>query len=321
MVPIGRPVANVTAHVVDRALAPVPVAVPGELLLGGAGLARGYLGRPARTAAAFVPDPWSRQPGARLYRTGDLARRLPGGDLVYLGRLDRQVKLRGFRIELGEIEARLAARPEVREAAVVVAGDEPADHRLVAFVVAASEAEDGGAGLAAALTAALAAELPAYMVPADVVAVGELPRTAGGKLDRRALAAAAPAAGGARPAAPPVPPRDEREEALAAIWREVLGVAAVGVHDNFFALGGHSLKATRVVARVRRTLGAELPLREMFERPTVAGLAAALAEAEAGPARPMATVRSALSRLEELSEDEVKALLDRKKAVLEGASS
>ena len=325
--PIGGPVANVTAHVLDRRLGPVPPGVPGELVLGGAGLARGYLGRGAATAERFVPDPFAERPGARLYRTGDLARRTGAGDLDFLGRVDRQVKMRGFRIEPGEVEARLAALPGVAAAAVVLAGDDPADRRLVAFVVPdgpASDTQDLLEGeakdLPQRLSDELAAELPPYMVPSAFVVRRALPRTAGGKTDRRTLAAEAEAASGDRRAPePPVAPRDEREEALAAIWREVLDLDTVGVHDNFFEIGGHSLKATRVIARVRRALGIDLPLREMFQRPTIAGLAAALAESDSAAEKGEDAVRAALSRLEDLSEDEVRALLAEKKAVLEGA--
>ncbi len=266
--PIGRPLANVRAHALDATQEPLPAGAPGELHVGGAGLARGYLGRPDLTAERFVPDPWSAAPGERLYRTGDRVRRLPSGEIEHLGRLDEQVKVRGYRIELGEIEAVLAALPEVREAAVAAAGEGPA-RRLVAWVAPAGPALDK-----AALRRRCRDRLPSYMVPAAWGVVERLPHLPSGKLDRRALAALEappPEAEGGR-----VAPRTPLEEILAAIAAEVLGAAEVGVESDFFAeLGGHSLLATQVVARVRERLGIELPLRALFEAPTVAGWAAA----------------------------------------------
>jgi amino acid adenylation domain-containing protein len=269
-VPIGRAIQNTRLHLLDARLRPVPLGVVGELYVGGAGVARGYLGRPERTAAVFVPDPWSDQPGGRLYRTGDLARHLPEGDLEFLGRRDDQVKVRGYRIELGEIEAALLGHPAVAEAAVLAREDEPGDRRLVAYVVGrGGEAPEPGE-----LLRHLRQRLPDYMLPAAFVALPALPWTANGKVDRRALPAperGSAAAGGH------VPPRNPAEEVLAGIWAEVLGREGIGIHDDFFNLGGHSLLASQVVARVREAFAVELPLRALFEARTLAGLAARLA--------------------------------------------
>ncbi len=299
IVPIGLPLANVRAHVLDARpdrlgpLVPLPPGAPGELFVGGAGLARGYLGRPDLTAERFVPDPWSAAPGERLYRTGDRVRRLADGEIEYLGRLDQQVKVRGLRIELGEIEAVLAALPGVREGAVVAAGDEAA-RRLVAYVVPGA----GGAPAAAELRRHCQRYLPAYMVPAAFVVLAGLPLLPNGKLDRRALAALA-ALNTPQPqlAERFVAPRSPLEEVLAGIWAEVLGRPRVGVEDDFFAdLGGHSLLATQVVSRVRQRLGIELPVRSLFEAPTVSGWAAValgLSPAVSAAADPAAAVAAA----------------------------
>ena len=273
-VPIGRPLANLRAHVVDRQGNPVPVGVAGELWIGGAGVTRGYLGRPELTAERFVPDPFAQQPGARVYRTGDLVRRLPSGDLDILGRIDSQVKVRGFRIELGEIEAALAAHPAVSEAAVLVRED-----RLVGYLV--GEGADLGE-----LRAWLRGRLPEHMVPTAFAFVDAFPVTPSGKLDRRALSRIAPEADLRESAAPRAP----AEEILAGLFAEVLGRETVGVHDDFFELGGHSLLATQVVSRVREAFGVELPLADLFAAPTVAGLAerlGALAGSSAPPLRPV----------------------------------
>ncbi|HLL81025.1 MAG TPA: amino acid adenylation domain-containing protein, partial [Longimicrobium sp.] len=261
-VPIGRPVDNTRAYVVDRGGEPVPAGTWGELLLGGAQLARGYLGRAALTAERFIPDPFSGRPGARLYRTGDRARWRANGVLEYGGRVDEQVKVRGHRIEPGEIEAALLAHPDVAEAAVVAAG-EAEEKRLVAYLVARAAA----APPVDAVRAHARSALPAHMVPGDFVWLDELPRTPSGKVDRRALS------GRRTPDHAHLAPRTPTEEVLAAIWTEVLGLERVGVEEDFFALGGHSLLATRVVARAQSALGVELALRTVLERPTVASLA------------------------------------------------
>jgi amino acid adenylation domain-containing protein/FkbM family methyltransferase len=265
---IGRPLPGGRAYVVDPRQQPAPLGVPGELWLGGAGLARGYLGRPELTAARFVPDPWSGVPGARLYRTGDLVRFLLAGDLMFLGRLDHQVKVRGFRIELGEVESALAALPGVR-AAVVLARDEApigSGKRLVAYVSGDGIDPEG-------LRAGLAASLPGYMVPPAFVLLPALPLTPNGKADRRALAGIAPGTAAGPGHGGYVAPRTATETLLAAIWVEVLRAERVGVTDDFFQLGGHSLLATQVASRVRRALGVEIAVRRLFEARTVATLA------------------------------------------------
>jgi amino acid adenylation domain-containing protein len=269
-VPIGRPISNTRVYLLGRDLEPVPLGVPGELYAAGEGLARGYLGRPDLTAERFVPSPLPVFPGERLYRTGDLARRLPSGEIEFLGRLDTQVKLRGFRIELGEIEAAICEHPAVRQAVVLAREDRPGDRRLVAYVEVEGEVPG-----TPELRAYLSRKLPDYMLPAAVVVLEALPLTPNGKVDRRALAAVEPGRQESL-AADGDAPRDEIEELLAGAWCQVLGLAAVGVHDDFFELGGHSLLATRVVSRVREVLGVELPLRALFEAPTVVGLAGRL---------------------------------------------
>jgi amino acid adenylation domain-containing protein len=275
-VPIGGALSNTTTYVLDRHMQPVPPGVPGELYIGGAGLARGYYQRPALTAARFVPHPFSDQPGARLYKTGDLVRYLPDGAIEFLGRTDHQVKLRGFRIELGEIEATLATHPAVREAVVLAREDNPGERRLVAYLVPVQTPAPGTHDLRAFLKKTL----PDYMIPALFVTMEALPLTPNGKVDRRAL----PVPDGARPdlASSFVAPTTPVETTLAAIWCEVLKLERVGVEDNFFDLGGYSLAAVQVVSRVRETFQVELALRSLFETPTVAGLAQAVAAQQPG---------------------------------------
>jgi amino acid adenylation domain-containing protein/non-ribosomal peptide synthase protein (TIGR01720 family) len=267
---LGHPLANVRGYVLDARMRPVAPGAPGELYVGGAGVARGYLGRPGLTAERFVPDPFCGEAGARLYRTGDRVRRMEGGALAFLGRADDQVKVRGFRVEPGEVAAALRAHPAVRDAAVVARGHGPGDVRLAAYVV--------GGVAADALRAHLRERVPEHMVPSTFTLLDALPLTAHGKLDRRALPEPEVEAG-ADFAAPRIP----AEEVLCALWADVLGVARVGVHDDFFALGGHSLLAMRVIARVRQAFGAEVPLRALLEARTVARLAARLADSAAPP--------------------------------------
>ncbi len=281
---IGVPVTGTRAYVVDRWGRPAPVGVPGELLLGGEGLARGYLHRPDLTAERWVPDPFSGTAGARLYRTGDLARWLSAGELEFLGRIDHQVKVRGFRIEMGEVEATLAAHPAVRESVVLAREAPPAagalsgEKRLVAYVVPA-EGEVAGPELVAALRSELARHLPDYMVPSAWVTLERLPLNANGKVDRAALPEPGPAVGAATADAAP---RTPLEELLAQVWEELLAVRGVARSDSFFDLGGHSLLAMRVVSRLRELLAVEVPLRALFEEPTVAGLAAKVEALRAG---------------------------------------
>ncbi|HSN96720.1 MAG TPA: amino acid adenylation domain-containing protein, partial [Candidatus Nanopelagicales bacterium] len=276
--PIGKPIANTRLYVLDRAMRPAPVGVAGELYIGGEGVARGYHGRPTATAASFVPDPFSSQPGARLYRSGDRARFRDDGVLEFIGRLDEQIKLRGYRIELGEIDAALRAHSSVRDAVAIVREDTPATRRIVAYLV-----PDSGADLdEQALRAHLERRLPSYMLPAAMVTLDALPLNQHGKVDHRAL----PAPDAGRPEGSPafVAPRTPTEEILAGIIADVLGLPRVGIYDNFFALGGHSLLAMQIVSRIRTTTGVEMLLEELFDAPTAAGLATWVDAARSGGA-------------------------------------
>jgi amino acid adenylation domain-containing protein len=286
--PVGRPLPDLSLHLLGPGGELVPVGVPGELCVGGAGLARGYLGRPDLTALRFRPDFLAAEggggPGARLYHSGDLARRLPDGSVEFLGRIDNQVKIRGFRIELGEVEAVLCAHPRVRAAVVLAFEDRsddkgPGDKRLVAYVVA-----EGGA-LPPDLRSFLRERLPEPFLPAVFVSLDSLPLNANGKLDRKALPAPVPEDDGRSRTAP----RNPVEELLAGLWAEVLRIEPPGIDESFFDLGGHSLLATRIIAGVRKVCGVDLPLRALFEGPTVAEMAAAVEAARLGgkaPQRP-----------------------------------
>ncbi|HEV2864150.1 MAG TPA: amino acid adenylation domain-containing protein [Pyrinomonadaceae bacterium] len=268
---IGRPVDNVEVYLLDSQLRPVPAGVAGELHIGGGQLARCYLNRPALTAEKFIPNPFAREAGARLYKTGDAARFLADGNIEFLGRLDQQVKVRGFRIELGEIETILLQHPSVAEAVVLTREDVRGDARLVAYVVA----REGAELPAGELRCYLKERLPEYMVPSAFVVLDSLPLTPNGKVDRRAL----PEPDTAAAEDEYVAPRTAAEEILAGIWAEVLRVEKVGVRQNFFELGGHSLLATRIVAKIQTAFQIDLPLRTLFESPTVEGLAEAVEKA------------------------------------------
>jgi amino acid adenylation domain-containing protein len=302
-VPVGRPLPGVTCDVVDRAGQVTGVGVPGELLIGGAGVAAGYCGATASADSRFVED--VRRPGARVYRTGDVVRRLPDGALEFLGRADDQVKIRGHRVEPGEVERLLAQQPDVHQAAVVARVGPGGDLILVAFIVSDSALDTG------ALRAALALHLPDHMIPTAFVARTSLPRTASGKLDRRALpdhTAPRDTTSSARRG-----PRTETEALLAAAWAEILGLDEVGIDEDFFTLGGHSLLATQVVARARRAVGVELPLYALFTAPTVAQLAAVVDDlaADAGSAEQGEIVDDAelAALLDGMSDEEIERLL------------
>ncbi|MEJ7747627.1 MAG: amino acid adenylation domain-containing protein, partial [Luteimonas sp.] len=277
---IGRPIANTTVYLLDAHGQLVPPGVPGEIYIGGAGVARGYLNRPDLSAERFLADRFAQAPEARMYRTGDLARYLPDGNIEYLGRIDHQVKIRGFRIELGEIEHALATHAQVANA-VVLAKESAGGQRLVAYAVVENVALHGQP-LVEALRRHLAQTLPEYMIPQALVLLAALPLTPNGKLDRKAL----PEPDLAHGAASYVAPSTELELVLCATWQEVLGVAQVGLTDNFFQLGGHSLLATRLVAQINQRLGLVLPLKALFQSPTPAGLAQVLSQLERGLDRP-----------------------------------
>ncbi len=315
-VPIGRPIANARLHLLDGRGRAVPEGVPGEIYIGGAGVARGYLGRPDLTAERFVPDPFAAEPGARLYRSGDLARLMPTGDLEFLGRNDHQVKVRGVRLELGEIEATLLRAPGVRETAVLAREDRPGERRLVAYFTS----DRDPAPNVDELRRHLAATLPDAMVPALFLRLATLPLTANGKLDRPAL----PAPGNARPELEReyVAPRNETEATLVEIWGEVLSVDRIGVEDNFFALGGDSIRSVRVIALAREK-GIELTVEELFRHPTVAALAehaasagsaAAAANGAEAKVEDEAELAELLAELEGLSDEEVAARLQGEEA-------
>jgi non-ribosomal peptide synthetase component F len=298
---LGEPIANTQLYVLDDVQQLAPIGVAGELYIGGAGLARGYHQRPGLTAERFVPDAYASEGGARLYRTGDLVRRLADGRLEFLGRLDHQVKIRGFRIETGEIESLLRQHPAVRNTVVVVR-DDSGEKRLVAYLVLQPEQKV----LTDELRAFVQQSLPDYMIPSAFVVLDELPLSASGKVDRRRL----PQPNEERPALAEsfIAPRTPIEQEVAKIWEHVLKVREVGVYDNFFALGGHSLLATQVISRVKESLQIDMPLRVMFEQPTVAGFALAVTQHQAIAVEDEAI--QLLDELAQLSDEEAQQLLD-----------
>jgi amino acid adenylation domain-containing protein len=300
-VPIGRPIANVRTYVLDRQSNPVPIGVPGELHIGGVGIARGYLNHPDLTAEKFIPDLFGEESGGRLYKTGDLVRYLADGNMEFLERIDQQVKIRGFRVELGEIETELSQHPAVREAIVTVREDNPEDKRLVAYVVVAAQNSS-----VSEFRGFLKAKLPEYMIPSAFVFLESLPLTLNGKIDRKSLPLPDRHRDGLEQAY--VAPRSPTEEILAGIWAEVLKIEQVGIHANFFDLGGHSLLATQVMSRLRKALRVDLPLRALFEAPTIAGLALRIKHSELGNDEFEELTRK-LAELASLSEEEIERQL------------
>ena len=288
--PIGQPINNTELYILNPHLQPVPVGVAGELLIGGVSLARGYLNRPDLTAERFVPNPFSEKPGERLYRTGDLVRYLPDGNIEFLGRIDHQVKVRGFRIELGEIEATLVEHSSVRDAAVLAREDVPGDVRLAAYVVAKPDTPINSGDLRSYLRE----RLPDYMVPSHFIMLDTMPLTPSNKVDRQAL----PAPDQSRPdlQSEYIAPRNEVEQKLAEICAALLNLKKVGVFDSFFDLGGHSLLATQFISRLRTTFEVELPLRSLFEKPTIAELAEEIARTKESACKPQVPTITRVAR-------------------------
>jgi len=311
---VGRPISNTQGYVLDRRGRPLPAGIPGELHLGGMGLARGYLGRPDLTAEKFIPDPFSVERGARMYRTGDLVRLLPDGRIDFLGRIDHQVKIRGYRIELGEIEAVLNEYPSVKTCVVVARAEADDDKRLVAYIVARAGEEPSYLDLRSFLRV----RLLEHMIPSAFVLLDEMPLTPNGKINRRAL----PAPEVSRPELEQryVAPRDDIEVALVDLWQEVLGINEVGVSDNFFDLGGHSLKATRLLAKVRSIFRTQLPLSVVFEATTIEALVRALVQHEPKPGQ-TAKIAHVLQRIKSISSSELKDELERKRREKSGPST
>jgi amino acid adenylation domain-containing protein len=302
---IGRPVANTQVYLLSKDLHPVPMGAPGELYIGGDSLARGYLSRPDLTAESFIPNPFDEVPGARLYRTGDRGHFLPDGTIEFLGRVDNQVKIRGFRIELGEIEVALHQSPSVKQCVVVAREDRPGNKFLAAYVVVNEQADTSGP----ALSDFLRKRLPEHMIPSTFVMMDTLPVTANGKLDRQSLPA--PDESQLPRAREFVAPRSPIEESLVGVWKDVLGIERVGVHDNFFELKGNSLLVVRLISRLRQIFLVDLPLNLLFEAPTVAQLAVSIAQAQFGnQAEEGNDPERLLEELEQLPEETVRALLE-----------
>ncbi len=296
---IGRPIANTTAYLLDSYLQPLPIGVPGELLIGGEGLARGYLNREELTAERFITNPFNA--GERLYRTGDIARYRADGQLEVLGRIDHQVKVRGFRIECGEIESVLSTHPIIEQVVVDAQLDNTGENRLIAYYIS-----QGDSITAAELREYLKRSLPDYMLPSVFIKLDAFPLTPNGKIDKKVL----PSPSGASDELTQiyVPPENSVQTQLCSIWADVLGIERVGIRDNFFDLGGHSLQASRVIARLRETLQFDVPLRLFFENPTIADLALAITELQASQEADD-DILQMIEELEDLTEEEVAALL------------
>jgi aspartate racemase len=275
--PIGRPISNVKIHILDRNLQPVPVGIPGEVHIGGPGVARGYLNHPELTAEKFIADPFSSNAAARLYKTGDLARYLDNGEIEFVGRRDFQIKIRGFRVELGEIEAALVKHASIREALVIAREEGLNNKRLVGYVIAAA----GSSPDAQELRKFLKHLLPEYMVPSDIVVLEEFPLTPNGKVDRKALPAPEPSAS----SGDHVAPTNFVEAQLVAMWEEILAKKPISVRDNFFDLGGHSLLAVRLMRRIEHSFKRKLPLTTLFEAPTIEQFAALLQQEQWKPSQ------------------------------------
>ena len=303
---IGKPIPDLRVYLLDRHKALVPIGVAGEIHVGGAGVAKGYLGRDELTTDRFVPDTFGNDPQAKLYRSGDLARWLPDGDLEYLGRIDHQMKIRGFRIELGEIESVLGQYPTVRENVVLAREDSPGDKRLVAYVVTSCAQVEINA-----LRDFLKQKLPDYMVPSAFVFLDALPLTPNSKVDRQAL----PAPNQSRPDLENafVAARTAVEKVLAKIWGDILKLERVGIYDNFFELGGHSLLATQVMSRIHKALEVESPLRTLFETPTIAGWVMTMLQDSAQLARAERRAQLFL-KVNQLSDDQVEKMLNQKRS-------
>jgi len=269
---IGKPISNTQIYILDKGGAPMPIGVAGEIYLGGKGTARGYLGDSVKTAERFVPDPYGKAGGRRLYRTGDLGMWNENGEIEFLRRMDYQIKIRGYRIELGEVETALRQYPGVREAVVTMREDHPGEKYLAAYLVENTPSELESRYLMNDLKSYLRSKLPEYMIPAVYILLSSLPLTENGKIDRYAL----PAPNREIATADYVPPRDEVEGVVARVCGDILKVERIGIHDSFFDLGGHSLTAVRVISRLRSIFASDLPLQQLFQTPTIAGLAEAL---------------------------------------------
>jgi len=300
VVPLGRPIANMKVYVLDQDLQPVPLGVPGDLYIGGRGVSNGYLGRPDLTAEKFMADPLNPVSGLRFYRSGDRARFLPGGIIEFLGREDNQVKVRGFRVELGEVEAVLSRHPAIEQAVVVFKDFSNGNQQLVAFTIAKGKPADGE------LREFMLRYVPDYMVPSQFLQVDAFPLNVNGKADRPVLAERIPAVASASAGFNGM---DAVQQKIAEVWCTVLQRSEVGLHDNFFELGGHSLLATQIIARLRSAFDVPVPLRAIFEAPTVAGLAEIIQRhsAEAAEQEDIARI---LSEVEGLSEEEARTLLE-----------